>query len=70
MRMRFTLNMEDLVVEGNEIDNFVFDWVEEVTQQQVLEISNVWISSKTFLTEKMMGLSHVGESSLTIEPVE
>jgi hypothetical protein len=62
--------MEDLVVEGNEIDNVVFDWEEEVTQQQVLEISNVWISSKTFLTEKMRGLSQVGESSLTIEPVE
>jgi len=70
MKMRFTLNMEDLVVGGSEIDNLVFDWVEDVSQQQVLDISNVWISSKTFLTEKMNGLSQVGESSLTIEPVE
>ena len=70
MKMRFTLNMEDLIVNGKEIDNMVLDWVDEVTQQQVLEISNVWISSQTFLTEKMRGLSQVGESSLTIEPVE
>ena len=70
MKMRFTLNMDDLVVEGNDIDNMVLDWIEDVTQQQVLEISNVWISSQAFLTEKMNGLSQVGESSLTIEPVE
>ena len=70
MKMRFTLNMEDLVVGGNRIDNMVLDWEEEVTQERVLEISNIWISSQTFLTEKMRGLSKVGESSLTIEPVE
>lgn len=70
MKMKFTLNMEDLIVEGNEIDNMTVDWVEEVTQERVLEISNMWISSQTFLTEKMVGLTKVGESSLTIEPVE
>lgn len=70
MKMKFTLNMEDLIVEGNEIDNMTVDWVEEVSQERVLEISNMWISSQTFLTEKMIGLTRVGESSLTIEPVE
>ena len=70
MKMKFTLNMEDLIVEGNEIDNMIVDWVEDVTQERVLEISNLWISSQTFLTEVMIGLTKVGESSLTIEPVE
>ncbi len=70
MKMKFTLNMEDLVVEGNPIDNMILDWEEDVSQQEVLEISNLWISSQTFLTERMVGLSKVGESSLTIEPVE
>jgi hypothetical protein len=70
MKMKFTLNMEDLVVEGNEIDNMILDWEEDITQERVLEISNLWISSQTFLTERMTGLSKVGESSLTIEPVE
>lgn len=68
--MKFTLNMEDLIVEGNSIDNMILDWEEEVSQERVLEISNLWISSQTFLTERMMGLSKVGESSLTIEPVD
>ncbi len=70
MMMKFTLNMEDLIVNGKSIDNVVLDWLEDVSQQEVLEISNLWISSQTFLTERMVGLSKVGESSLTIEPVE
>ena len=68
--MRFTLNMEDLVVNGSTIDNLILDWIEEVTQEKVLEISHQWISSQTFLTERMTGLNRVGESSLTIEPME
>ncbi len=70
MRMRFTLNMEDLVVNGSTIDNLILDWTEEVSQEKVLEISHQWISSQTFLTERMTGLNRVGESSLTIEPME
>jgi hypothetical protein len=62
--------MEDLIVNGNSIDNMILDWVDEVSQDQVLEMSQQWISSQTFLTDKMIGLSKVGESSLTIEPVE
>lgn len=70
MRMRFTLSMEDLVVGEKIIDNVILDWIEEVTQERVLEISHQWISSQTFLTERMTGLNRVGESSLTIEPIE
>ncbi len=67
--MRFTLSMEDLLVNDNSIDNMVLDWVDEVTQDQVLQMSQQWISSQTFLTDRMTGLKKVGESSLTIEPV-
>ena len=70
MRMRFTLSMEDLVVNEKTIDNMILDWVEDVSQERVLEISQQWISSQTFLTERMTGLNQVGESSLTIEPME
>jgi hypothetical protein len=70
MRMRFTLSMEDLVVNEKQIDNVILDWVEDVSQERVLEISHQWISSQTFLTERMTGLDKVGESSLTIEPME
>jgi hypothetical protein len=69
MRMKFTLNMENLEVNGRAIDTMVLDWIEEVSQEEVLEMSQQWISSQTFLTDRMTGLHKVGESSLTIEPV-
>lgn len=68
--MRFTLTMDDLLVEGTRVDNMVIDWIEDVSQAEVLEMSHQWITSKNFLTERMVGLKKVGESSLTIEPVE
>ncbi len=70
MKMRFTLTMEDLVVESSKVDNMTIDWIEDVSQERVLEMSHEWITSKNFLTERMVGLKKVGESSLTIEPVE
>jgi hypothetical protein len=69
MKMKFTLNMENLEVNGRAIDAMVLDWIEEVSQEEVLEMSQQWISSQTFLTDRMIGLHKVGESSLTIEPV-
>ncbi|MCD6161412.1 MAG: hypothetical protein J7K40_03240 [candidate division Zixibacteria bacterium] len=68
MEMRFTLTMENLVVDSIQVDNMTIDWVENVTQERVMEMSQEWMSSKNFLTERMVGLKRVGESSLTIEP--
>lgn len=70
MKMRFTLTMEDLIVNEKQVDNVILDWTDDVSQEQVLTISQEWITSKNFLTERMEGLKKVGESSLTIEPVE
>jgi hypothetical protein len=70
MKMRFTLTMDDLLVNGTKIDNMIIDWIDDVSQEEVLEMSQQWITSQNFLTERMVGLKRVGESSLTIEPVE
>jgi hypothetical protein len=70
MKMKFTLMMEDLIVDGAKVDNMIIDWVENVSQERVMEMSHEWITSKNFLTERMVGLKKVGESSLTIEPVD
>ena len=69
MKMRFTLNMENLDINWKMIDAMTMDWIEDVSQDKVLEMSHQWISSQTFLTDRMIGLHRVGESSLTIEPV-
>jgi len=70
MKVKFTLTMDDATVSGDHYDSIVIDWISEVPQDEVLRMSQQWITSQNFLTQRMVGLSKVGESSLTIEPVE
>jgi len=70
MKVRFTLMMDDVVLDDRRLDNITLDWEEELNQDQVIELSQKWITSQNFLTSRMVGLTHVGESSLTIEPVD
>ncbi len=70
MRVKFVLTMDDLVVDDRQIDQVILDWQSEMDQTEILEVSHKWITSKNFLTTRMIGLTRVGESSLTIEPLE
>jgi hypothetical protein len=70
MKVKFVLTMDDLVVADEEIDQVILDWESDVDQQEILELSHSWITSRNFLTQRMIGLTRVGESSLTIEPLE
>ena len=70
MKVKFVLTMEDVVIGENCIDRVILDWETDMDQQEILELSHKWITSKNFLTQRMDGLSRVGESSLTIEPLQ
>lgn len=70
MKVKFVLTMDDLVVNDREISRVILDWESEVDQHEILEVSHKWITSKNFLTQRMEGLTRVGESTLTIEPLE
>jgi hypothetical protein len=70
MKVKFTLSMDDLIVDDQHYDTVVIDWVSEIEQDEVMDMSQKWISSQNFLTRRMIGLQRVGESSLTIEPVD
>ena len=70
MKVKFILTMEDLVVDDNVVDRVIFDWETDVDQGDILKLSHEWITSQNFLTQRMVGLTRVGESSLTIEPME
>ena len=77
MKVKFTLNMENLTVASRkstlgeeQIDRLVISWISDVTEDEVLSTSGKWISTKDFLTQRITDLKKVGESSLTIEPVE
>jgi hypothetical protein len=62
--------MENLTVDETHIDRLSISWTNEVTEEEVLSMSGQWISTQNFLTQRMIGLKKVGESSLTIEPIE
>ncbi len=70
MRVKFVLTMDDLTVGGQQIDQLILDWESELDQDEILDVSHRWITSKNFLTQRMEGLTRVGESTLTIEPLE
>ncbi len=70
MKVKFTLTMDDVIVDNKHLDNVILDWEDDMDQGEILELSQKWITSKNFLTSRMIGLTHVGESSLTIEPVD
>ena len=69
MGVRFILTMINPVLKGKESQEITLDWTEEIPLGDALEKSSQW-SSPIFLTERMEGLTCVGSSSLTIEPVE
>ncbi len=70
MKVKFTLTMDNVVVEDKSIDQVILDWVSDVEQTEIMDVSHKWITTQNFLTKRMVGLSRVGESSLTIEPLE
>lgn len=70
MKVRYILTMDNLLVHGERVDSLVVDWEDDSTQDEIMRLSQKWITSRNFLTDRMNGLSEVGESSLTIEPVD
>ena len=70
MKVKFVLTMDDVTVNDQVIDQVVLDWVSDVDQREIMEVSHKWITTQNFLTHRMVGLTRVGESSLTIEPLE
>jgi hypothetical protein len=69
MKIKFTLNMDNLLVNQTHIDRVIISWISDLSQEEVSSLSQNWISDQDFLLHKMDGLKRVGESSLTIEPV-
>jgi hypothetical protein len=60
--------MDNVVVDDRHYDSVTIEWTTDVTEQEVQDYSQQWITSRNFLTRRMIGLRRVGESSLTIEP--
>jgi len=70
MKVHYILSMDDLIVHSEKIKSLTIDWQDEASRETVMGFSQKWITTRNFLTSRMTGLEEVGESSLTIEPVE
>ena len=70
MKVKFVLTMDDVVVDDQQFDQLILDWVDDMGQEEILEVSHRWITTQNYLTTRMQGLMRVGESSLTIEPLD
>lgn len=70
MQVRFILTMYDLIVDGQQIDQVVIDWTEELPTHRVMAISREWVDTNNYLTKRMVGLQRVGESNLEIDPID
>ena len=69
MKIKFTLNMDNLLVNQTHIDRIIISWISNLSQEEISSLSQNWINDQDFLLHKMDGLDRVGESSLTIEPL-
>ena len=70
MNVKFVLVMDYVVAEIHgqrfTVDQLILEWEKEMKEKEVVKLAHQWITSKNFLTQHMVGLSRVGESSLTI----
>lgn len=70
MNVKLTLTLRDALVNNRWVDLIALEWTTRATPEEVLEMSQKWITTQNFLTQRMSGVKRVGESSFTIEPLE
>jgi hypothetical protein len=70
MQVRFTLALKNVLLVDRHVDEISLEWTSEASPQDVLEMSQEWITSHNFLAQRLAGVKRVGNSSFTIEPLE
>lgn len=67
---KILLTMEKAIVGAKCFDEIVIAWTTEIGQAEMQKYSLEWVTTNNFLQSRMPDLKSVGESSLTIEPLE
>ena len=62
--------MKNVLLKNQLVDQLTLEWIGPATPQEVLFMSQKWLSDQNFLTERLGDVKKVGESSFTIEPLE
>lgn len=66
-KMKFTLLMEDLVLDDENIDEVFLVWKGDHTLDELTKMMYQWYTSRNFLTSRIINLTRVGGSILTME---
>ncbi len=69
MQVKFSLKLNNVVVNGRRMDSFEIDWTAEAAHEEILAISREWISSKDEIAQELVGLTEVGGLSLEMKAV-
>ena len=69
VKTRFVLTMKNCVVDGKEIKEITITWINDMSSDEAINLSEKGITTKNFLMNRMVGLNRLGESILTIEPL-
>lgn len=70
MKIKLVLIMENVTLCDKRVDQIIIEWEEISDPSKVLDLSKRWINEKNFITKRMLEVTYVGASSLTIEPLE
>jgi len=69
MKVKFVLTMDDVVIDEQHRNQVVLDWVSDVDDSDLIDLSAKWTVLKQSLTDRMVGLLKVGHSSISFQPV-
>ncbi|RKX29327.1 MAG: hypothetical protein DRP46_07355 [Candidatus Zixiibacteriota bacterium] len=64
IKVRFTLTLNDVKVNGENVGTIVVDWQAKTSYDEVAAISRAWIESRENFATHMTGLTDFGELSL------
>jgi len=67
VEVKFTLTLEDAVIDGRRIDRLIIDWIDESDHDRLVEISRDWVRSRECMAGNLVGLCEVGELTLAME---
>lgn len=64
IQVRFTLTLNDVVVNGENVGTIVIDWLAKTSYDEVAAVSRAWLESRECFATYMTGLTDFGDLSL------
>ena len=64
LQVRFTLTMNDVLVNGENVGTIIIDWLAKTSYDEVAAVSRAWLESREGFATYMTGLTDFGDLSL------